>query len=96
MANLQQLVDQVTGGAAVGDMAEFCNRYLQIFNEGIHYSFIASVAGRYIREPGWFERLVWTPDNRGSHVIHSGGQYDSFLQIPVIPPRYVAGDYVYR
>lgn len=54
------------------------------------------VAGRYIREPGWFERLVWTPDNRGSHVIHSGGAYDSFLQIPVIPPRYVAGDYVYR
>lgn len=54
------------------------------------------IAGRYIRDKGWFERLVWTPDNKGNHIIHSGGKYDSFLQIPVIPPRYVAGDYIYR
>ena len=54
------------------------------------------VAGRYIREPGWFERLVWQPDNKGRHIIHSGGKYDSYLQIPVIPPRYVAKNYVYR
>ena len=54
------------------------------------------VAGRYIRDPGWFERLVWQPDNKGKHIIHSGGKYDSFLQIPVIPPRYVAKNYVYR
>ena len=54
------------------------------------------IAGRYIREPGWFERLVWTPDNHGNHIIHSGGKYDSFLQIPVIPPRYVAKNYIYR
>ncbi|MBN1366480.1 MAG: CocE/NonD family hydrolase [Dehalococcoidales bacterium] len=53
------------------------------------------VAGRYIRE-GWFERLEWWPENKGNHVIHSGGKYDSFLQIPVIPPKYQAGDYIYR
>jgi len=53
------------------------------------------LAGHYIRE-GWFEPLSWETDNRGQHVVHSGGGYDSFLQIPVIPPRYVAGDYVYR
>jgi predicted acyl esterase len=53
------------------------------------------VAGRYIRE-GWFEPFHWDTDNKGKHVIHSGGKYDSFLQIPVIPPKYVAGDYVYR
>ncbi|RCX16043.1 hypothetical protein DFR58_11224 [Anaerobacterium chartisolvens] len=53
------------------------------------------LAGRYIRE-GWFERLEWETDNKGSHVIHTGGKYDSFLQIPVIPPRYQAGDYIYR
>jgi hypothetical protein len=29
-------------------------------------------------------------------VIHTGGEYDSFLQIPVVPPKYQAGDYVYR
>lgn len=54
------------------------------------------IAGRYIREEGWFERLEWSTDNKGNHVIHTGGQYDSYLQIPVIPPKYVAGDYVYR
>ncbi len=53
------------------------------------------LAGRYIRE-GWFEPLAWETDNRGQHIVHSGGQYDSYLQVPVIPPRYVAGDYVYR
>lgn len=53
------------------------------------------VAGRYIRE-GWFEPLMWDADNKGQHVIHSGGQYDSYLQIPVIPPKFVVGDCVYR
>ena len=53
------------------------------------------VAGRYIRE-GWFEPLSWDTDNHGEHVIHTGGEYASFLQVPVIPPRYVAGDYVRR
>ena len=32
----------------VGDIATFCGDYLQIFNEGIHYSFIASVAAMLI------------------------------------------------
>ncbi len=53
------------------------------------------IAGHYIRE-GWFERLEWDTNNKGQHVIHTGGQFESYLQIPVIPPRYVAGDYVYR
>ncbi len=53
------------------------------------------LAGRYIRE-GWFERLEWQTDNKGNHVIHTGGKYNSFLQIPVIPPKYQAGDYIYR
>jgi uncharacterized protein len=53
------------------------------------------IAGHYIRE-GWFEPLRWDTDNKGMHVIHTGGRYDSYLQIPVIPPKYTAGDYVYR
>jgi predicted acyl esterase len=53
------------------------------------------IAGRYIRE-GWFEPLHWDTDNKGNHVIHTGGEYESYLQVPVIPPRYQAGDYVYR
>ena len=53
------------------------------------------VSGHYIRE-GWFEPFSWELNNKGKHVIHSGGKYDSYLQIPVIPPKYQAGDYVYR
>jgi uncharacterized protein len=53
------------------------------------------IAGRYIRE-GWFEHLEWKLNNKGKHIIHSGGKYDSFLQIPVIPPKYQAGDYLFR
>jgi predicted acyl esterase len=54
------------------------------------------IAGRYIRREGWFERLIWQTDNKGTVNIHSGGEHDSYLQVPIIPPRYVSGDYVYR
>ncbi len=53
------------------------------------------VTGRYIRE-GWFEPFSWDTDNGGRHVIHTGGNYDSYLQIPVIPPKHRSGAYVYR
>jgi predicted acyl esterase len=54
------------------------------------------VSGYYDRE-GWFEPFFWDINNKGSHVIHSGGKYDSYLQIPVIPPRYTTkSGYVYR
>ena len=41
MQNLQELVGKVGGNAA--DLPAFCTQYLDIFNTGIHYSFIASV-----------------------------------------------------
>ena len=53
------------------------------------------IAGRYIRE-GWFEPLAWDTDNHGRQLIYTGGQYESFIQVPVIPPKYRAGDYIYR
>jgi len=53
------------------------------------------ISGRYIRE-GWFEPLTWDTDNKGEHVIHCGGKYDSYLQIPYIPPKFQDGDVVYR
>ncbi len=46
LANLQQLI--VAAGGQVADLAASCQQYLQIFNEGIHYSFIASVAAMVI------------------------------------------------
>jgi predicted acyl esterase len=54
------------------------------------------VSGHYIRPEGWFEPLSWETNNRGNHIIHSGGKYDSYVQVSVIPPKYQAGDYVYR
>ena len=41
--NLYSLIT-ATGGNAAGDIQAFCSQYLEVFNTGIHYSFIASVA----------------------------------------------------
>lgn len=49
-----------------------------------------TVAGRYIRDPHWIEPLTCEADNQGTHIVHTGGTYDSFLQIPVAPPVYNA------
>lgn len=53
------------------------------------------ISGRYIRED-WFEPLMWDTDNKGRHLIYTGGKYDSFLQIPVIPPKFQDGDIIIR
>lgn len=54
------------------------------------------IAGRYIRE-NWFEPLRWDTDNKGNHIVHTGGKYDSFIQVPVIPAKYkTANGYTYR
>lgn len=59
-------------------------------------TFRVEIAGRYIRE-GWFEPLSWETDNKGKHIIHTGGQYESFIQLPIIPAKYqTKGGYVYR
>ena len=43
------------------------------------------ISGNYIREPGWFEPFGWELRNRGSHIIHTGGKFDSYLLVPKIP-----------
>ena len=53
------------------------------------------IAGKYIRDQ-WFEPLVWFPDNKGEHVIHTGGKYESYLLVPEIPPRYEDGEFICR
>ncbi|MCM1153340.1 MAG: peptide MFS transporter [Muribaculum sp.] len=45
--NLYALITQV-GGDAAGNVSAFCSTYLNVFNTGIHYSFIASVAAMLI------------------------------------------------
>ena len=46
MENLSSMM--TAAGGNIADMAASCQNYLQIFNEGIHYSFIASVAAMCI------------------------------------------------
>ena len=56
------------------------------------------VEGKYFKTE-WFEdpKMDFEEDNGGgTHVIHTGGEYDSFLQIPFIPPKYKSGDYELR
>ena len=57
--------------------------------------FRVQISGRYIRE-GWFEPLAWDTDNAGTHNVHTGGEYASWIEIPVVPPRYQAGEYIHR
>ena len=47
MNNLYALITEV-GGNASGNISAFCTKYLDVFNTGIHYSFIASVAAMLI------------------------------------------------
>ena len=59
--NLNTLM--AAAGGNVADMATSCQSYLQIFNEGIHYSFIASVAAMLISLIIFFasQRIFPTP-----------------------------------
>lgn len=47
LANLNELVTEVSSGA-VTDLTAFCGTYLEVFNTGIHYSFVASVLAMLI------------------------------------------------
>jgi len=48
-ANLNQLMNEVNqGGLNLADMSSACSSYLEVFNTGVHYSFIASVAAMII------------------------------------------------
>ena len=49
MQNLQTLAQgSLVDGGQVGDMATFCSNYLESFNTGVHYSFIASALAMII------------------------------------------------
>lgn len=54
------------------------------------------ISGRYERKEGWFEPFAYDIINIGNHIIHTGDQYDSHLLVPIIPPKFKAGDYIYR
>lgn len=53
------------------------------------------LTGFYFRED-WFESFDYDTINEGKHIIHTGTEFDSYLQVPCIPPKYKAGNYIYR
>ena len=49
MTNLTALMEKANpAGFSAGDMTAACNSYLEVFNTGVHYSFIASVVAMFI------------------------------------------------
>ncbi|MDR0983264.1 MAG: peptide MFS transporter [Culturomica sp.] len=48
LANLEQLATQVSHSGVVENLGTFSETYLNVFNTGVHYSFIASVAAMLI------------------------------------------------
>lgn len=54
------------------------------------------VSGEYLRDKGWFEGLHYETENAGEQTLHTGGTFDAYLQIPVIPPKYKSYDYEVR
>ena len=43
LMNLQSLIEKVSGGQSFDSLTEFVNRYLDVFNRGFQYAFIAAV-----------------------------------------------------
>ena len=49
MTNLNALMEKANpAGFSAGDMGAACSNYLEVFNTGVHYSFIASVVAMFI------------------------------------------------
>ena len=69
LQNLKELVVTV-GGNVSADLSAFCTTYLDTFNTGIHYSFIASVAAMLISLVIFFiyKRQFPTPAAKGKQV----------------------------
>jgi len=43
VANLQQYAQEASAGSVVGDLAAFCNQYLDVFNKGFQFAFMAAI-----------------------------------------------------
>jgi hypothetical protein len=46
------------------------------------------------RDFGWPD--TYNPENHGTHNIHIGGEWESWIEVPVVPPRYQPGEYIHR
>lgn len=55
-----------------------------------------NIAGRPIRDKSWFSPTACESINEGKHTIYTGGKYDTYLQIPLVPPKHKSGDFEVR
>lgn len=47
-----------------------------------------AIAGYDLSGPGrGHDRPIPHAQNKGNHIIHTGGKYDSYLLVPIIPPK---------
>ena len=71
-SNLQTLAQQV-GGSLPADMGAFCQKYLEVFNTGVHYSFIASVCAMLISLCIfiYYQKIFPTPAKKEAKVVEN-------------------------
>ena len=72
--NLYALVTEMGGNAE--QISDFCTKYLDVFNTGIHYSFIASVVAMLISLTIFLPRRsssAWQPSSQCSASLSSSG-----------------------
>ena len=72
MTNLTSLMEKVNqGGLNLSDMTSACNSYLEVFNTGVHYSFIASVLAMFISLAIFmaFKKLFPTPAKKEAAAV---------------------------
>jgi POT family proton-dependent oligopeptide transporter len=72
MTNLSALMEKVNqGGLDLGNMEAACNSYLEVFNTGVHYSFIASVVAMFISLAIFiaFKKIFPTPAKKEAAAV---------------------------
>ena len=72
MTNLTALMEKVNqGGLDMSNMEAACNSYLEVFNTGVHYSFIASVVAMFISLIIFivYKRLFPTPAKKEAAAV---------------------------
>jgi predicted acyl esterase len=59
-----------------------------IFHPGQQLQLVVAGYDYSVANPG--DRPSTNPSNKGAHIIHTGGKYDSYLLVPVIPNKNAA------
>ena len=91
LQNLQTLASQVSA-TAVSDLTAFCSKYLDVFNTGIHYSFIASVLAMLISLTIFIctKKIFPTPGKKAEQVVENYTQEEKLAMAKEIKQRMYA------